>query len=185
MQIVITSIKGGTGKSTIVAALSQILDADIIDHDKYGSLTATSKHSGINKPVLPKDVKKNIAIHDTPPYVGKILRAIIKIADLIIIPCRLSYADLMSLNIIAEELRRYDLCDKSIIVFNGVKKPISRVKKSILENFKANFRDIKKASTILSESDQMATIFSKKIEGQAKEETQELIQELRKKGRIK
>ena len=51
MQIVVVGVKGGTGKSTLVASLAQVIDADIVDHDNQGTLRITSSFSGLNKPL--------------------------------------------------------------------------------------------------------------------------------------
>ena len=181
MQIVVTSIKGGVGKSTVVAGLSQVLDANIIDHDKQGSLTMTSHFSGFNKPVTVKEARKRFSVHDTPPYVTDILRATMKIADLVLIPCKVSYADLLSLNIIAKELRKAKITDKAVIVFNDVDKPLEPTEKNILENFEQNFRDIKKCETMLSHSRDFRKIFSHGLIGGAEKEIKKLVEELKRK----
>lgn len=58
MQIVVSTIKGGSGKSTLVASLADVLDADIIDHDNQGTLRVASGYTSRHKPVAANEVSK-------------------------------------------------------------------------------------------------------------------------------
>lgn len=179
MQIVVANAKGGSGKSTLVATLAQVLDTDIIDHDNQGTLTITGDISGLNKPVGADEVTKKIVVHDTPPYNSASLKTLFQNADLIIIPCNVSYADLAAISVIIGDLRAIKAQNRSMIVFNRVRKPHNNAYKDIKEAFKANYQDIKKANTELSNLNGFLEIFAKPLSAKALQEAKELCEELK------
>lgn len=179
MQIVISNAKGGSGKSTLTAALAQVMDADILDHDNQGTLRITSSISGLNKPVKMEKITKKIVIHDTPPYNSASFKTLFKTADLIIIPCNVSYADLAAISVIVNDLRAIEAQNRGIIVLNRVRKPHNNSYKTIKEAFLENYKDIKKASVELSNLNGFLEIFAKPLSGKALQETTELYKELK------
>lgn len=183
MQIVVANGKGGSGKSTVVSALAQIMDADIVDHDNQGTLRVTSSISGFNEPVPYGKTTKPIVIHDTPPYNMSSFKSLFEASDLIIIPCNVSYADLMAIGRVVTDLRELEMQKKTFILFNRVRKPHNNTYKAIKEAFSTNYTDIKKIKTELSSLNSFLEIFAKPLSGQALKETENLYLEI--KGYIK
>ena len=60
-----SQLKGGSGKSTLVASLASVLDADIVDHDPQGTLRVGALFAGRLTPAT--SPSKKIVIHDAPP----------------------------------------------------------------------------------------------------------------------
>ena len=178
MQIVVASNKGGVGKSTLVASLADVLHADIIDHDNQGTLKITASFTGRNKPISPSEISKKIVIHDTPPYNGADMDGLFSAADLIIIPSKVKYPDLVALKGIIERIRSLGLGEKTCIVFNDVRKPHSKTYKELKELFLQNYTDIKKANTELSTLVAFTKVFSEPLSGRALEQIESLRKEL-------
>ena len=179
MQILIMNGKGGSGKSTLTAALAQVMDADIIDHDNQGTLTLTSAMTGINKPITAEGASKQVIIHDTPPYNTKSFKSQVKHATAILIPCRVSYADLMAVGPVIGLVRECNASAKTMIVFNCVRKPHNNAYRQIKAAFQKNYQDITKAETELSMLNSFLVVFAKKLEGQALSETKALTKEIK------
>ena len=179
LNIVVANNKGGAGKSTLVAALAQVLDANIVDHDEQGTLRATSAISGLNKPVARDKATKKVVIHDLPPYNSFQTRQLLGEADLIIIPCNVSHSDLVAVNAIVQILTTLQKEQQAVIVFNRVRKPHNNAYRSIKANFQNNFQAIRKAKTELSQLNGFLQIFAKPLAGKAKEETAALCRELK------
>lgn len=117
MQILVTNTKGGCGKSTLTVCLSEVLDADIIDHDLQGTITVNSQLTGRHEPVSHEKVSKHFVIHDTPPYNTSKLNSLIKEVDVIVIPTKLMYADLLALATLVDKLE--DLkAEKKLLSFS-------------------------------------------------------------------
>lgn len=107
--------KGGVGKSTIALNLygyfSQSgLKTAIVDIDPQGSITSFVEFSESDRFQLikRKDFKTyadllekvqgfEVVVIDTPPYLSKELEEIIKITDLVIIPCKASLFDTLAI----------------------------------------------------------------------------------------
>ncbi len=170
--------KGGGGKTTIAASLKDVVDADIIDHDPQGTLRVTAALTGRNVPVSKENITKKVVIHDTPPYNASELRDQAAKSDIIIIPCRVSAADLVAVRPIVDALRKLKITDKAYIVFNAVRKPHTNQYKKLKRLFMANYKDIKKAKTELSNLVAFEEIFEKPLHGQARREIEELAKEL-------
>lgn len=111
--IVLASQKGGAGKTTLAAHLAVAAEADgsaavLIDTDPQGSLSAWWNVRGPETPHLaPSSVAElpgklaqlsaagyDAAIIDTPPAITDAIRAVVEIADLVLIPTRPSPHDL-------------------------------------------------------------------------------------------
>lgn len=144
MQILIANTKGGCGKSTLVSSLADVLDADIIDHDNQGTVRISASFTGRNKPVSYEEITKKI-LHDTPPYNTGSLKSLVQEVDLILIPCKLMYPDLLALRALSDELKRVNMVQKGMIVFNEVRKPHNNTYKEVKELYVSNYPELKKA----------------------------------------
>ena len=178
MQILVANTKGGCGKSTLVASLADVLDVDIIDHDHQGTLRISSTFTGRHVPVSYEDVSKKIILHDTPPYNVGDLKSLVKEVDLILIPCKLMYPDLLALRSLSDELKKVDMTSKGVIVFNEVRKPYTKNSKEVKELYKSNYDSIKQAKTELSNLVGFSRVLSEPLSGKSLGQIQSLINEL-------
>lgn len=103
--------KGGVGKSTIALNLygyfhQSGLQTALVDIDPQGSISSFVDFAGADRfhlvrrkdfanyaDLLAKVQEFEVVIIDTPPYLSKELEEIIKITDLVIIPCKASLFD--------------------------------------------------------------------------------------------
>lgn len=111
--LVIASQKGGVGKTTIAGHLGVMAELDagpvaLVDTDPQGSLASwwnqrqasTPLFAALNINNLQNHIKKlakagvKLAIIDTPPAVTDTIRAVLAVADLVLIPTRPSPHDL-------------------------------------------------------------------------------------------
>jgi cellulose biosynthesis protein BcsQ len=179
MKIIVTNSKGGSGKSTLVLALSDVLvDAQVIDLDQQGTITIGSKYTNRHIPVKAEAISARHTIIDTPPYHGEELRSYFETADLILIPVKVSYPDLLATKAVIDDLRAVKMTEKGFIIFNEVRKPYNKTYQEIKELFFVNYKDVKKTTTELSNLIGFNRILSDPIHGQAKEEIQNLVKEL-------
>ena len=91
----------------------------------------------------------------------------------------MSYPDLLATKAIVDDLRAVKMTKKGVIVFNEVRKPYNKTYYQIKDLFFANYQDIKKADTELSNLVGFGRILAEAIQGQAKEEIVRLTQELK------
>ncbi len=114
MVMAIVSAKGGTGKSTIALNLASVLTGDdqtvcVVDADPQGSIARWNEIRRQDQPVVVvepspvpgKMVKKlngrnDLVILDSPPTFKKRMKAVLRAADLVIIPVTPGPADLWS-----------------------------------------------------------------------------------------
>jgi len=114
MVIAVASGKGGTGKSTITLNLAGTLSAMhhkvfVVDADPQGSISQWAKTCRQEEPVVivnPSPVlgprvrktmnKFELILFDTPPTFKKRMRAVLKVADRLIIPVTPGLADFWS-----------------------------------------------------------------------------------------
>ncbi len=176
MQIVVSNIKGGVGKSTLVLALANVINADIIDHDNQGTIRTTSAFTGRHVPV--EQATKKVVLHDTPPYNSEALKSLYASADVVVIPCKVKYPDLVATKGVVDLLRELGQTSKAVIVFNDVRKPHNKAYKEIKQLFLDNYADIRKATTELSSLVAFTRIFTDKLSGQALQEVKALAKEL-------
>ena len=99
-KILVMHSKGGTGKTLMCAALSDILpNSQLIDLDPQMSL-ALGMHHAKRKSVLTnlEDIPKNTnyAIIDTPPYRLEVVEDLMHTVDIIIVPCSEGFTDLFA-----------------------------------------------------------------------------------------
>jgi len=110
--ISVISLKGGTGKTTIAVNVASSLKVELLDCDPQGSAREWNACSVRNMPVVPgweQRVSKleGVFIIDGPPTLGIAATSIIKVSDLILIPCTPSGLDIAStgqlLNLIGDK----------------------------------------------------------------------------------
>ena len=178
MNIIVTNSKGGSGKSTLVCSLAQVLEADIVDHDNQGTISITSSFTGINRPVDHDHVTKKNVVHDTPPYNSSSFKSLYQNADVILVPCNISYADLTAIANIVQDIRSIEAQKKCMIVYNRVRKPHNNSYRAIKEAFTSNYKDIRKAKTELSQLNGFLEVFAKELSGKALKETESLVREI-------
>jgi chromosome partitioning protein len=114
MIIAVVSAKGGTGKSTITLNLGGTLSALnqrvlIVDADPQGSIAQWREHTKQDTPAVlvetaPEDNKKlkkaeknyDYVLFDAPPTFRKRMKAVLRLADVLIVPVCPGTADLWS-----------------------------------------------------------------------------------------
>ncbi len=178
MQIVVTNSKGGCGKSTLVASLSDVLDADIIDHDNQGTISVSSFFTKRHVPVSYENVTKKIIIHDTPPYNSEKLSSLLKEADLVLIPCKLQYPDFLALRALDEILKKGNMYKKSFVVFNEVRKPHNNTYKELKSLYSDNYPAMNFAKTELSNLLAFSRVLADPLKGKGLKEMRNLVAEL-------
>jgi len=179
MKIVVANSKGGSGKSTLVLALADTLPhAQIVDLDAQGTITRGADFTKRHVPVKEEEATGRYVVYDTPPYHGEELRSYFDTADLVLIPVKVSYADLLATKAVVDDLRAVKMTSKGVIVFNEIRKPYNKTYYEIKASFFSNYQDVKKAITELSNLVGFRRILAEAIEGQAREEVLSLIKEL-------
>lgn len=179
MKIVVANSKGGSGKSTLVLSLADILPAaQVVDLDPQGTIRVGASYTQRHTPVLEEEATAKYVIYDTPPYHGEELRSYFDTADLVLIPVKVSYPDLLATKAVIDDLRAVKMASKGTIVFNEVRKPYNKAYREIKKLFFSNYADIKKASTELSNLVGFQRILSEPLSGQASAEILRLTKEL-------
>jgi len=160
-------------------ALADIIEgAQIIDTDIQGTIKISSKFTNRHIPIDLHEISSEFVVYDTPPYHSEELRGILREADLVIIPTKITYPDLLAIKGVIDDLRDLKITDKAIIVFNEVRKPHNKTYHEIKKLFYNNYQDIKKAETELSNLISFQKILSEKLYGQAEKEIKSLVTEL-------
>lgn len=178
MQILVTNTKGGCGKSTLSACLSEVLDADLVDHDPQGTITVNAHLTGRHKPVSYNRTKKKIIVHDTPPYNTANLNSLIKEVDLIIIPTKLMYADLLALATLVDKLEKMKSEKKALLVFNEVRYHNKKLNNEIRQLFVQEYPKIKIANTEIPNWIGYSKVLAMKLQGREQARIQLLVKEL-------
>ena len=128
--ILITHQKGGVGKSTLAFNLaSNIKDVAktcIIDMDYQGSLNNIKNLSDIS--IFAENDLKNIinsdydfVFIDTPPYLSDRLSELCSLADVIVIPSKAGFLDILAIESTIKIVEQSGNRNKALIVFNMVK----------------------------------------------------------------
>lgn len=132
--ITISAQKGGVGKSLIALNLSyafQNIKVGLLDIDPQGSITLLNPENEnlklinrdndiYNLKLLPFD----LVIIDTPPYLSSTLPNIFKQSDLVIIPTKTGFFDVLAINSTIELLKKAMSLNPSLkgaVLFNMVK----------------------------------------------------------------
>ncbi|MCO4304987.1 ParA family protein [Riemerella anatipestifer] len=128
--ILITHQKGGVGKSTLAFNLAtninDVAKTCIVDLDYQGSLNNIRELS--NVPIFTED-KLNELIQsdfdfifiDTPPYLSEKLPELCNLADVIVIPSKAGFLDILAISSTINIVEQSGNKEKAIIVFNMVK----------------------------------------------------------------
>ena len=177
MQILIANTKGGCGKSTLTACLCDAMDADIMDHDPQGTLRVNAKFTNRCVPVSGQS-SKPVIIHDTPPYNTTDLSSLIKEVDLVVIPTKLMYADLLALATIAKILEKLQAEKKAVIVFNEVRYHNKKLNEEVRALYTKNYPGIKILQTEIPNWIAYAKVLTTPLEGKALERIKMLVNEL-------
>jgi len=110
MLLTVASLKGGTGKSTIAVNLACVFAVPVVDADAQGTASAYGAQGGLPIEVISlplereRDASRWIgkvlaigdAVIDCPPHLRTVTEAAVAMADLVVIPCTASAADLMA-----------------------------------------------------------------------------------------
>ena len=181
-KILVMHSKGGTGKTLMCAALSDILpNSQLVDLDPQMSLTLGMHHAKrrtVTKSIqhVPKDTK--YVIIDTPPYRLEGVEDLMQSVNKIIVPCSEGFTDLFAAAKTVEALNTKSLLDKAVIVFGRARLPINSVTKEVRQAFKSNFTGIKIAATGVSQRIAYQKIFTHELKGIARKEIETLCIEL-------
>lgn len=128
--ILITHQKGGVGKSTLTFNLAtnikDVAKTCIVDLDFQGSLNSIRELSQV--PIFTED-KLNEVIKsdydfifiDTPPYLSDKLPKLCDLADVIIIPSKAGFLDILAIGSTINIVEQSGNKDKTMIVFNMIK----------------------------------------------------------------
>ena len=133
--ITIAHQKGGVGKTTLAlnlaACFKEGLDVGLLDADLQGSLTGLGDMlEGIslipynNDPLSLVNVKKDILIIDTPPYLSNQLPDFFAISDFVLVPSKVGFLDVMAVRATIQLIKEAQQKKKSLkaaIVLNMVK----------------------------------------------------------------
>lgn len=178
-KIVVYSPKGGDGKSTLVPSLADVLkEVQVVDLDPQQTLSNASKITGRHVPIGSSEVSAKFVVYDTPPYRDIKLRDTLRHADLIILPTMIGYSNLIALSNALDELKKIKALDKSVVVFNKVKRPYNRAYHDIKGFFKQNYPLLKVAQQELGQLKSYQEVLVKPLEGKALKEMLSLVEEL-------
>ena len=178
MQILVANTKGGCGKSTISACLAEVLESDLVDHDPQGTLKLNSDLIGRLNPVSFSEISKKFIVHDTPPYNTTLLTSLIKEVDLILIPCKVSYPDVLALSTIVDKLHEQNSKKKGVIILNEVRSLNRKLNLEVKNILKTEYPEIKIAKTEIPNWIGFSKILAHPLGKREKKRIQELVEEL-------
>lgn len=128
--ILITHQKGGVGKSTLAFNLAinikDIAKTCIVDLDFQGSLNSIRELSQV--PIFTEDKLNEVVksdydfiFIDTPPYLSDKLSELCNLADVIIIPSKAGFLDILAIGSTINLVEKSGNKHKAMIVFNMIK----------------------------------------------------------------
>lgn len=155
--ILISHQKGGVGKSTLTFNLAtnirDIAKVCIVDFDHQGSLNSIRELSDV--PIFTEDHFSELLksdydfiFIDTPPYLSEKLPTLFDLADLILIPSKAGFLDILAIRSTISLIEETNNKNKAMIVFNMVKPNTSLTNeiKQQLEEYK-----VRVSKTMLSD----------------------------------
>lgn len=177
-KILVTNSKGGCGKTLLAFALADALDAEIVELDLQATIAESYKLTKRHRPIDPKNAKGKYLIFDTPPYNTQRSKDLMREADIILMPCKVSMPDLIALKSIVKDLQDLRVEKKATIVFNEVRKPHNNTYKKVKGYFDHMYKGIKRADTELGNLVAFRDIMERPIHGKAKKQIISLLKEL-------
>lgn len=155
--ILVTHQKGGVGKSTLTFNLAvNIKDVSkvcIVDLDYQGSLNNISELSEV--PIFTEEKLNEVLksdydfiFIDTPPYLSEKLPELCNLADVIVVPSKVGFLDVLAIASTIKIIEQSNNKDKAIVVLNMVK-PSTTLTDDILKELYSY--DIKIAQTMISD----------------------------------
>lgn len=155
--ILVTHQKGGVGKSTLTFNLAvNIKDVSkvcIVDLDYQGSLNNISELSEV--PIFTEEKLNEVLksdydfiFIDTPPYLSEKLPELCNLADVIVVPSKVGFLDVLAIASTIKIIEQSNNKDKTIVVLNMVK-PSTTLTDDILKELYSY--DIKIAQTMISD----------------------------------
>lgn len=130
--ILITHQKGGVGKSTLAFNLAQNIANNakvaVVDLDVQGSLSQLKdlvtdfdiiQYKGEIKEI--SQLEYDFIFIDTPPYLSNHLPKLIELADLIIVPTKAGFLDLLAIKSTLELIEKENRTENTLVVFNMIK----------------------------------------------------------------
>ena len=179
MQILVANTKGGCGKSTLVACLADVLPADIIDHDPQGTLRVSAAFTGRHQPVEYAKVTQQVVLHDSPPYNSTDITSLMQEVDLVLIPTKLMYPDLLSIATILDRLDALKQTKKAFVVFNEVRYHNKNLNEKTKALYKRNYPNVKFANTEIPNWLGFSQVLVQQLVGREQEKIKALVDELR------
>lgn len=155
--ILITHQKGGVGKSTLTFNLAinikDIAKTCIVDLDFQGSLNSIRELSQV--PIFTEDKLSEVIksdydfiFIDTPPYLSDKLPELCNLANVIIIPSKAGFLDILAIGSTINIVEQSGNKDKAMIVFNMIK-PNTSITEEVKQQI--NEYNIRVSKTMISD----------------------------------
>ena len=111
--VVLVSLKGGTGKTTLATHMAEVLQAHLVDTDPQGDSFDWAKRSGTVTASQPHDWKEALdvvntarahgpVVIDCPPGEGPAIRAALSVATVAVVPAKSAMQDLRAVGRVME-----------------------------------------------------------------------------------
>lgn len=178
MKILVTNTKGGCGKSTLTACLAEAMGGEVVDFDPQGTITVNAELTGRFIPKPYQDTTSEVVIYDTPPYNSQDLDNLIKEVDVVVIPSKLMYADLLSIATLVDKLERLKATKKAIIVFNEVRHHNRKLNDEVHALFMQEYPNLNLAKTELPNWLGFAKVLAEPLPERERETIFKLVKEL-------
>ena len=116
---------------------------------------------------------------DTPPYNFDGLKTLLAEADLVLIPSKLQYADLLALRGVYDHLKDLKVLKKALLIYNEVRKPYNKNYYELKKLYDQNYPDLKKSPVELSQLVAYSKSLAEPIKGKALNEILALVDYLK------
>lgn len=188
MRILVTHQKGGVGKTTITIAIAKLfalqnISVAIVDNDQQGSVAQFKdiySPAGINvyqllSPEQIQQLKEEVVLIDTPPYLLNQLNALSNIVNLVLIPTKASVLDLQAIKKTIDILKEEQMDNKACVLFNMIdKKLVLNVEiKEIIQGY-----DIHILENYLTESVEFKNLVLDDFKYKSKRQVSKVVDEL-------